>query len=206
MYKLCPPSYLIDFGTALDLYLNLYWIGWGVCTTIEVRDIYRMEFEVFLSLGWVLSYLAAVVVFGTRMCLGWQKVVLAPGMDIPKLHQTKAIHIGYIMTIVVAMIYASFPIFSAWSSSCSTRSAAARFLASSRTGSGAPCCGGRGQAGVRLPVLHGVGLHAAHPLHHRAVDEPYHDQRPHWPHALGHVPLRVHHPRGGQPARLPGTG
>ena len=117
MYKLCPPSYLIDFGTALDLSLNLYWIGWGVCTTIEVRDIYRMEFEVFLSLGWVLSYLAAVVVFGTRMCLGWQKVVLAPGMDIPKLHQTKAIHIGYIMTIVVAMIYASFPIFSAWSSS-----------------------------------------------------------------------------------------
>ena len=83
---------------------------------MEVRDIYRMGFEVFLSLGWVLC-LAAVVVFGTRMCLGWQKVVLAPGMNIPKLHQTKAIHIGCIMTIFVAMICASFPIFSAWSPS-----------------------------------------------------------------------------------------
>ena len=51
------------------------------------------------------------------MCFGWQKVVLASGMGTPKLHQTKAIHIGGIMTIFVAMIYASFPIFSAWSSS-----------------------------------------------------------------------------------------
>ena len=69
------------------------------------------------------------------------------------------------------------------------RSAAARFRASSRTSSGAPCCGGRGQAMVRLPVLHGVGLHAVQPLHHRAVEEPHHDQLP---------PLRVHHPRSGQ--------
>ena len=47
------------------------------------------------------------------MCLGWQKVGPAPGMDIPKLHQTKAIRISYTMTIFIAMIYASFPIFSA---------------------------------------------------------------------------------------------
>ena len=113
MYKLCPPLYLINFGTALDLSLNLFWIGWEVCTTVVVRDIYRMGFEVLLSLGWVLFYVPAVVVFSTHMCLGWQKVGPAPGMDIPKLHQTKAIHIGYIMTIFIAMIYASFPIFSA---------------------------------------------------------------------------------------------
>ena len=113
MYKLCPPLYLINFGTALDLSLNLFWIGWEVCTTVEVRDIYRMEFEVFLSLGWVLFYVPAVVVLSSHMCLGWQKVAPAPGMGTPELHQTKAIHIGYIMTIFIAMIYASFPIFSA---------------------------------------------------------------------------------------------
>jgi hypothetical protein len=111
MYKLCPPPYLINFGTVLHLSLNLFWIGWEGCTTVEVRDIYRMEFEVFSSLGWVLFYLAAVVVFSTHMCLGWQKVVPAPGMDIPKRHQAKAIHIGYVMTIFIAMIYASFPIY-----------------------------------------------------------------------------------------------
>ena len=60
MYKLCPPSHLINFGTALDLSLDLFWIGWEVCTTAEVRDIYRMEFEVFLSLGWVLFYLSVI--------------------------------------------------------------------------------------------------------------------------------------------------
>ena len=40
-------------------------------------------------------------------------MVPASSMDIPELHRTKAIHIGYIMTIFIAMIYASFPIFSA---------------------------------------------------------------------------------------------
>ena len=113
MYKLYPPLHLINFGTALDLSPNLFWIGWEVYTMVVVRDIYRMGFEVLLSLGWVLFYVPAVVVFSTHMCLGWQKVGPAPGMDIPKLHQTKAIRISYIMTIFIAMIYASFPIFSA---------------------------------------------------------------------------------------------
>ena len=67
-----------------------------------------MKFEVFLSLGWVLFYLAAVVAFSTHMCLGWQKVAPASGMDIPELHRTKAIHIGCIMAILIVVIYAMF--------------------------------------------------------------------------------------------------
>ena len=53
------------------------------------------------------------MVFSTRMCLGWQKVVPAPGVDIPKLHQAEAIHI-YILTVFIAVVYASFSIFSVY--------------------------------------------------------------------------------------------
>merc|ERR1711994_218672 len=81
------------------------------CTTAEVRDIYRMEFEVFQSLGWVLFYLASVVIFTTHMCLGWQKVVPAPALDTPKRSHSKDIHIGYVMTAFISLIYASFPIY-----------------------------------------------------------------------------------------------
>merc|ERR1712194_47235 len=77
----------------------------------EVRDIYRMEFEVFQSLGWVCFYLASVVIFSTHMCLGWQKVVPAPSLDIPKRYHSKAIHVGYVMTAFIALIYASFPLY-----------------------------------------------------------------------------------------------
>jgi len=110
-FKLCPPPYLMNIGTIFDLRLNLFWVDTPGCTTAEVRDIYRMEFEVFQSLGWVVFYLASVVIFTTHMCLGWQKVVPAPSLDIPKRYHSKAIHIGYVMTVFISLIYASFPIY-----------------------------------------------------------------------------------------------
>merc|ERR1719476_802380 len=111
MFKLCPPPYWINIGTIFHLRLNLFWIDEPGCSTVDVRDIYRMEFEVFQSLGWVLFYLASVVIFTTHMCLGWQKVVPAAGLGIPKRFHTKAIHIGYVMTAFISLIYASFPIY-----------------------------------------------------------------------------------------------
>merc|ERR1711979_39623 len=78
---------------------------------IPVRDIYRMEFEVFQSLGWCMFYLSAVAIFCTHMCLGRQKVVPSPSLDIPKRYHSKAIHIGYVCTAFIGLIYASFPIY-----------------------------------------------------------------------------------------------
>merc|ERR1719166_923585 len=111
MFKLCPPPYLMNIGTIFELKLNFFWVHDEGCKQVTVRDIYRMEFEVFQSLGWVLFYLASVVIFTTHMCLGWQKVVPAPALDIPKRYHSKAIHIGYVMTAFISLIYASFPIY-----------------------------------------------------------------------------------------------
>jgi len=111
MFKLCPPPYLVNIGTLLHLRLNLFWVDTPGCETAEVRDIYRMEFEVFQSLGWVLFYLASVVIFATHMCLGWKKVVPASSLGIHKRFHNKATHVGYVMTAFIALIYASFPIY-----------------------------------------------------------------------------------------------
>jgi len=110
-FALCPPPYLINFATLLELRLNLFWVHDEGCVQHSVRDIYRMEFEVFQSLGWCLFYLASVVIFCTHTCLGWQKVVPAPALEIPKRYHSKAIHVGYAMTAFVAMIYISFPLY-----------------------------------------------------------------------------------------------
>merc|ERR1712051_600362 len=111
MYKVCPPPYLINLWTLLKLQLNLFWVDTEGCTTAEVRDIYRLEFEVFQSVGWCAFYLLSVGIFATHMALGWAKVVPAAAMGIPKGHQSKATVIGYIITAVIALIYASFPIY-----------------------------------------------------------------------------------------------
>jgi len=108
-YALCPPPYLINVEGILTL--SLFWVANEGCTKVDVRDIYRLEFEIFESVGWVVFYLGAVLIFSTHMCLGWQKAVPAPALDIPKRYHAKAIHIGYIMTAFVALIYASFPLY-----------------------------------------------------------------------------------------------
>merc|ERR1712032_1410831 len=96
-FLLCAPPYLVDRCEK--------------STAVRVRDIYRLEFEIFESYGWCLFYLSAVLIFCTHLCLGWQKVVPAPALDIPKRYHKKAIHIGYVMTAFVALIYVSFPIY-----------------------------------------------------------------------------------------------
>merc|ERR1712066_119539 len=111
MYKVCPPPYLVNLWTLLHLQLNLFWVDTPGCETSEVRDIYRLEFEVFQSVGWCAFYLVSVGIFATHMALGWAKVVPAAAMGIPKGHHKKATIIGYAITFVIAAIYASFPIY-----------------------------------------------------------------------------------------------
>jgi len=110
-FKLCPPPYLINLWTLMELRLNLFWVDTPGCTTAEVRDIYRLEFEVFQNPQWCAFYLAAVLIFACHMALGWAKVVPAAAMGIPKGHHQKATYIGYAITFVIAAIYASFPIY-----------------------------------------------------------------------------------------------
>jgi len=111
LFTLCSPGYLINLETLVELKLNLFWVDYPGCVKSDVRDIYRLEFEVFQSVGWCAFYLLSVAIFFTHMALGWQKVVPAAAMGIPKGHQQRATKIGYIITLVIALIYASFPIY-----------------------------------------------------------------------------------------------
>merc|ERR1712151_693192 len=115
-YAVCTPPYLINLHLqdilAPDHPINLFWIpGCKLEDATYVRDIYRLEFEIFKSFGWCFFYVASVAIFATHMCLGWQKVVPAPNLDLPKRYHSKAIHVGYVMTICIALIYLSFPVY-----------------------------------------------------------------------------------------------
>merc|ERR1719181_2582380 len=114
-YVLCPPPYFVNVQPWLDLdvwhMLNLFWTQEPGCKKFAVRDIYKLEFSIFKSAGWCWFYICSVVIFCIHPCLGWQKVVPSPQLDIPKRHHNKAIHIGYCLTAFVALIYVSFPIY-----------------------------------------------------------------------------------------------
>jgi len=115
-YAVCPPPYMNNLHLQTILSpshpINLFWEpDCKFEDALYVRDIYRLEFELFKSFGWCFFYAACVMVFACHMCLGWQKVVPAPALDLPKRYHSKAIHIGYWMTGVIALIYISFPFY-----------------------------------------------------------------------------------------------
>lgn len=115
-YAICPPPYLINLHlqTILDPShpINLFWEpDCKFEDATYVRDIYRLEFELFKSFGWCFFYTASICIFATHMCLGWQKVVPAPALDLPRRYHSKAIHCGYWMTAIIACIYISFPFY-----------------------------------------------------------------------------------------------
>ena len=71
-FLLCPPPYFINIAGILDMdqFLSLCWVHGDTCKsladTVEVRDIYRLEFEMFESLGWSLFFASAGIIFATH--------------------------------------------------------------------------------------------------------------------------------------------
>merc|ERR550537_295159 len=108
-YMLRPPPYFINFAGILSL--NLFWTPDTTITAVPVRDIYRLEFELFRNGYWVMFYLLSVVIFAIHMCLGWQKAVPAPSLGIPRKYHHRITVIGYLLAIFIALIYISFPLY-----------------------------------------------------------------------------------------------
>merc|ERR1719160_831183 len=108
-YMLRPPPYFINFWGLLQL--QLFWTSDTSVAPVPVRDIYKLEFEIFKSGWWTLFYIFSVVVFAIHMCLGWAKAVPAPSLGIPKKHHSRVTIIGYLLAIFISVIYISFPVY-----------------------------------------------------------------------------------------------
>jgi hypothetical protein len=108
-YMLRPPPYMINFYGIL--HLNLFWTPDTSVTPVPVRDIYRLEFELFQNGYWVWFYVISTIVFAVHMALGWAKATPAPALGIQKRWHTKVTHIGYVIAAFLAAIYISFPLY-----------------------------------------------------------------------------------------------
>merc|ERR1712178_675200 len=108
-YMLRPPPYFINFWGILSL--NLFWTDDKTVSPVPVRDIYKLEYEIFKNGYWCLFYILSVVIFAIHMCLGWAKAVPAPSMGIPKKYHNRVINIGYVLAVFISLIYISFPLY-----------------------------------------------------------------------------------------------
>merc|ERR550537_404759 len=108
-YMLRPPPYFVNFEGILQL--ALFWTSDKSVSPVPVRDIYKLEFEIFKNGSWCLFYIFSVLVFAVHMCLGWAKAVPAPSMGIPKKYHNRIINIGYVLAVFISLVYISFPLY-----------------------------------------------------------------------------------------------
>lgn len=107
--KVRPPPYLINFGGILRL--QLFWTDDKAVAPVGVRDIYKLEFDLFQNPVWVLFYMFSVTMFLLHACWGWAKVVPSSAFKIPKGHHKRVITMGYAIFAFLALCYFSFPLY-----------------------------------------------------------------------------------------------
>lgn len=106
-----PPTYLVNLDLEDLLHLNFFWSRDTSIPQVMVRDIYRLEFELFQNWFWAVYYIFSVLVFVTHVNYGWEKVVPSTAFDIPKSLQPKVILAGKIIFWFIGLIYITFPIY-----------------------------------------------------------------------------------------------
>jgi hypothetical protein len=117
-YKLRPPPLMINFegfNPFGDSFLHLFYVTDPSVPEVEVRDIYKLEYDLFQNWGWVWYYMLMTLVFTTHFWLGWEKVVPASQLQIPKQLQFYVTLMGWAICVFVSMCYLSFPIFAYFS-------------------------------------------------------------------------------------------
>jgi predicted heme/steroid binding protein len=102
-----PPPYLINFWGIFSL--TLFWTDDKTVAPVGVRDIYKLEFQIFQNPLWCLFYILSVTVFVFHACMGWKKAVAAGVLGIPNGHKQRVNVIGYIIMFALGAIYISFP-------------------------------------------------------------------------------------------------
>jgi len=113
-YAVRPPPFLINFegvNPLSDQFLHLFYTIDQSVPVVEVRDIYKLEFDLFQSPFWVVYYCFSVFVFLAHYCWGWQKVIPSSQLGIPKPYHFFIQLIGYAIGVVIAFCYLAFPLY-----------------------------------------------------------------------------------------------
>jgi len=106
-YYVRPPPYLVNIAELPHLFFTTD----PSVKEVPVRDIYKLEIDLFQDGAMVMYYLCSVVVFFLHYCWGWAKVVPSSQLGIPKKYHWSVTLIGQAIGVALLFCYTSFPIY-----------------------------------------------------------------------------------------------
>jgi len=107
-YYMRPPPYLVNPYGVLNP-AKIWFVDDENIKPVPVRDIYKLEFDVFNRNHkvWGFVYVIFVSVFVAHGCWGWTRVA-GPKLDIPKQHVARVQKLGYALIVTMGLMYLSF--------------------------------------------------------------------------------------------------
>ncbi len=82
----------------------------SLCETVSFKDLYRMEFDLFQSIWWVIAYIIAVVFFVSHMQQGFSRVVQSHH-KIERKYKWHAAFLGTVLSYFIGALYISYPVY-----------------------------------------------------------------------------------------------
>jgi hypothetical protein len=113
-YGVRPPPLLFNFegiNPFSDQFLHLFYTIDTSVDVVLVRDIYKLEFDLFQGPFWVVYYCFSVFVFLAHYCWGWRKVIPSSQLGIPKTYHFYINLIGYAIGAGIGLVYLAFPLY-----------------------------------------------------------------------------------------------
>jgi len=105
------PKYFVNPLGVLSKEPHLWTMGDDPDTPlVRVKDVYTRECELFKQAPTMAFYVFSVLIFMCHMCWGWEKLVTADAMQIPKDHVTRVKYIGWAAAFGIGSMYMSLPI------------------------------------------------------------------------------------------------
>jgi hypothetical protein len=106
-YMVRPPPWLVNIAELPHLFFTTD----PSVKEVPVRDIYKLEIDLFQDGTMVLYYLFSVVVFFLHYMWGWTKVTPSSQLGIPKKYHWAVTMIGIAIGVFLLICYLSFPLY-----------------------------------------------------------------------------------------------
>jgi hypothetical protein len=106
-YNVRPPPYLINIFELPHLFFTTD----PSVAFVPVRDIYKLEVDLFQDTTMVVYYVFNVLVFFAHYCWGWAKVVPSSQLGLPKKYHWHITIIGQAIGVFLLLCYVSFPMY-----------------------------------------------------------------------------------------------